>query len=119
MVEKLCKATFVRNRSGAFGTFTQLHDGDDTQTTQDRTPGMRSKYTTILLARSACHLVGSLRCCRRGARVAHRQPEFSQLDMEMAFMDQEAIMRLAEDLVRAVFQEARLRCCIAQLGSQR
>ena len=43
---------------------------------------------------------------RPGACRACRQPEFSQLDMEMTFMDQEAIMLLAEGLVRAAFLEA-------------
>ncbi len=34
-----------------------------------------------------------------------RQPEFSQLDMEMAFMDENAIMSLVEEMVLAVFDE--------------
>lgn len=34
-----------------------------------------------------------------------RQPEFSQLDMEMAFMDQDAIIALVEEMVLAVFDE--------------
>ena len=34
-----------------------------------------------------------------------RQPEFSQLDMEMTFMDQDAIMGLVEGLVAHVFQQ--------------
>ena len=32
-----------------------------------------------------------------------RQPEFSQLDMEMTFMDQDAIMALTEQLVATIF----------------
>lgn len=36
-----------------------------------------------------------------------RQPEFTQLDMEMAFMDQAAIMALTERLIAAVFREVR------------
>lgn len=34
-----------------------------------------------------------------------RQPEFTQLDMEMAFMDQAAIVQLTERLIAAVFRE--------------
>ena len=33
-------------------------------------------------------------------------PQFTQLDMEMAFMDEDAIMGLSECLVAAVFKEA-------------
>jgi aspartyl-tRNA synthetase len=36
---------------------------------------------------------------------ADRQPEFTQLDMEMAFMDQDAIMALAEQLVATIFKQ--------------
>ena len=36
---------------------------------------------------------------------ADRQPEFTQLDMEMAFMDQNAIIDLTEQLTAAVFRE--------------
>ena len=35
-----------------------------------------------------------------------RQPSFSQVDLEMTFSDQEVIMQLTEDLLRAVFSEA-------------
>ena len=34
-----------------------------------------------------------------------RQPSFTQMDLEMTFADQDVIMKLTEDLVRAVFQE--------------
>ena len=36
-----------------------------------------------------------------------RQPSFSQADLEMTFSDQEVIMQLTEDLLRAVFSKAR------------
>jgi aspartyl-tRNA synthetase len=40
-----------------------------------------------------------------------RQPEFSQLDMEMTFMDQDAIIGLVEQLVAAIFGKVSLRPC--------
>lgn len=45
------------------------------------------------------------RCFRDEDLRADRQPEFTQLDMEMAWMDQDAIMGLVEDMVARVFAE--------------
>lgn len=39
-----------------------------------------------------------------------RQPEFTQLDMELAFMDQAAIIGVTERLMAAVFREV----CLSQ-----
>ena len=39
-----------------------------------------------------------------------RQPEFTQLDMEMAFMDQADIVALTERLIAAVFREVGRSC---------
>jgi aspartyl-tRNA synthetase len=46
-----------------------------------------------------------VRCFRDEDLRADRQPEFTQLDMELAFVDEAEIMQLTEGLIRTLFQQ--------------
>jgi len=46
-----------------------------------------------------------VRCFRDEDLRADRQPEFTQLDIETSFLDEEGIMQLMEQMIRALFQK--------------
>ena len=47
-----------------------------------------------------------VKCFRDEDLRADRQPEFTQLDIETSFLDEEAIMSLMEEMMRALFSDA-------------